>query len=169
MTGAVRRSRSCLGLHMVASCQCGRVLLRRALALLAGTNAFIPLRFPLSRPLDGGNNPPFLRFRDASWGVAYYTISILDTLRALAKAKKANFFDFSDFDCEEYEHYERVQNGDFNWLVPSKFLAFCGPHAQTRLDSGYPIHAPEAYFAYFRLHHLTNVIRLNKKLYDGQR
>ena len=35
---------------------------------------------------------------------------------------EAGFFDFDDFDCEEYEHYERVQNGDFNWLVPQKVL-----------------------------------------------
>ena len=90
-------------------------------------------------------------FRDASFGVAVYTITILDCLRAIQRAKEANFFDFEDFDCDEYEHYEKVQNGDFNWLVPQKFLAFCGPHAQSKIDNGYPLHAPEAYFPYFKL------------------
>ena len=46
------------------------------------------------------------------------------TFRAIERAKDAGFFDFDDFDCEEYEHYERVQNGDFNWLVPQKVLVY---------------------------------------------
>ena len=120
-------------------------------------------------PLQGGLNPPFVPFRDASFGVAVYTINIIDCLKAVEKAKKANFFDFEDFDCDEYEHYEKVQNGDFNWLVPSKFLAFCGPHAQSKIDNGYPLHAPEAYFPYFKLHKVSSVIRLNKKIYDAKR
>ena len=81
----------------------------------------------------------------------------------------AGFFNFDDFDCEEYEHYERVQNGDFNWLIPDKFLAFAGPHAQTKVDNGYPLHAPEAYFPYFRLHNVTTIVRLNRKIYDAKR
>lgn len=121
------------------------------------------------QPLQGGLNPPFMPFRDASFGVAVYTITILDCLRAIEQAKKANFFDFDDFDCDEYEHYEKVQNGDFNWLVPQKFLAFCGPHAQSKIDNGYPLHAPEAYFPYFKLHKVSTVIRLNKKIYDAKR
>lgn len=35
--------------------------------------------------------------------------------------------------------------------------------------SGYPLHAPEAYFPYFQKHNVTTVIRLNKKLYDANR
>lgn len=121
------------------------------------------------QPLQGGLNPPFMPFRDASFGVAVYTITILDCLRAIQRAKEANFFDFEDFDCDEYEHYEKVQNGDFNWLVPQKFLAFCGPHAQSKIDNGYPLHAPEAYFPYFKLHKVSTIIRLNKKIYDAKR
>ena len=114
------------------------------------------------------SNPYFI-FRDASFGEAVYTIGILDCLRAVEKAKEANFFDFDDFDCDEYEHYEKVQNGDFNWLVPQKFLAFCGPHAQSKIDNGYPLHAPEAYFPYFKMHKVSTIIRLNKKIYDAKR
>jgi len=87
-------------------------------------------------PLTGGANPPFVPFRDASFGVSVYTITILDCLKAVEKAKAAGFFDFDDFDVDEYEHYEKVQNGDFNWLVPQRFLAFCGPHAQSKIDNG---------------------------------
>lgn len=121
------------------------------------------------KPLTGGLNPPFVPFRDASFGVSVYTITILDCLRAILRAKEAGFFDFDDFDCDEYEHYERVQNGDFNWLVPQKFLAFCGPHPQSKIDNGYPLHSPESYFPYFKLHNLTTIVRLNKKIYDAKR
>jgi len=120
-------------------------------------------------PLQGGLNPPFTPFRDASFGVSVYTITILDCLHAVARAKKAGYFDFDDFDCDEYEHYEKVQNGDFNWLVPEKFIAFCGPHPQSKIDNGYPLHAPESYFPYFRLHNVTTIVRLNRKIYDAKR
>jgi len=121
------------------------------------------------KPLVGGLNPTFVPFRDASFGVSIYTITILDCLKAISKAHKAGFFDFDDFDYDEYEHYEKVQNGDFNWLVPQKFLAFCGPHPHSKIENGYPLHAPESYFAYFRLHYVTTIVRLNKKIYDAKR
>ena len=35
--------------------------------------------------------------------------------------------------------------------------------------AGYPLHAPEAYFPYFRKHHVTTIVRLNKKIYDSRR
>ena len=31
------------------------------------------------------------------------------------------------------------------------------------------VHAPEAYFPYFRLHKVSTIIRLNKKIYDAKR
>jgi hypothetical protein len=31
------------------------------------------------------------------------------------------------FDLEEYRHYEQVQNGDLNWVIPNKIIAFAGP------------------------------------------
>ncbi|GAB5575298.1 dual specificity protein phosphatase CDC14A isoform X7 [Prionailurus iriomotensis] len=84
------------------------------------------------------------------------------------------FFDFETFDVDEYEHYElvtteRVENGDFNWIVPGKFLAFSGPHPKSKIENGYPLHAPEAYFPYFKKHNVTAVVRLNKKIYEAKR
>ena len=37
------------------------------------------------------------------------------------------------------------------------------------LFPGYPLHAPEAYFPYFRKHNVTAIVRLNKKIYDARR
>ena len=50
-----------------------------------------------------------------------------------------------------------------------KFLAFSGPHNKSRIENGYPLHAPEAYIPYFKKHNITTVVRLNKKLYDAKR
>ncbi|XP_062960438.1 dual specificity protein phosphatase CDC14A isoform X5 [Cynocephalus volans] len=64
---------------------------------------------------------------------------------------------------------QRVENGDFNWIVPGKFLAFSGPHPKSKIENGYPLHAPEAYFPYFKKHNVTAIVRLNKKIYEAKR
>ncbi|KAK7079429.1 Dual specificity protein phosphatase cdc14a [Halocaridina rubra] len=53
--------------------------------------------------------------------------------------------------------------------MPGKFLAFCGPHAESKVKNGYTLHSPETYFSYFRKHNVTTVVRLNKKIYDAAR
>ncbi|XP_044741575.1 dual specificity protein phosphatase CDC14C-like [Chrysoperla carnea] len=119
--------------------------------------------------LTAGDNPPFILFRDVSFGMCLYQISLLDCLNAVYKAKMFGFFDFNNFDVIEYEHYERVENGDLNWIVPNKFIAFCGPHAKSKIENGYAFHAPESYFSYFRRSNVTTIVRLNKKMYDSNR
>ncbi|XP_077308948.1 dual specificity protein phosphatase CDC14A isoform X2 [Lithobates pipiens] len=121
------------------------------------------------RALLSGSSPQYLPFRDASFGNCTYNLTILDCLQGIRKALHLGFFNFENFDVDEYEHYERVENGDFNWIVPGKFLAFSGPHPKSKIENGYPLHAPEAYFPYFRKHNVTTIIRLNKKIYDARR
>ncbi|XP_068998087.1 dual specificity protein phosphatase CDC14AB isoform X3 [Embiotoca jacksoni] len=121
------------------------------------------------RALISGSNASYLAFRDASFGNCTYNLTVLDCLQGVRKALQHGFFDFETFDVDEYEHYERVENGDLNWIVPGKFLAFSGPHPKTKIENGYPLHAPEAYFPYFRKHNVTTVVRLNKKIYDAKR
>ncbi|KAM8875750.1 dual specificity protein phosphatase CDC14AB isoform 2-T2 [Spinachia spinachia] len=121
------------------------------------------------RALTSGSNASYLPFRDASFGNCTFNLTVLDCLQGVRKALQHGFFDFETFDVDEYEHYERVENGDLNWIVPGKFLAFSGPHPKTKMENGYPLHAPEAYFPYFRKHNVTTVVRLNKKIYDSKR
>ncbi|XP_075038641.1 dual specificity protein phosphatase CDC14A isoform X2 [Mixophyes fleayi] len=121
------------------------------------------------RALLSGSSPQYLPFRDASFGNCTYNLTIQDCLQGIRKALHLGFFNFESFDVDEYEHYERVENGDFNWIVPGKFLAFSGPHPKSKIENGYPLHAPEAYFPYFRKNNITAVIRLNKKIYDAKR
>ncbi|XP_066896857.1 dual specificity protein phosphatase CDC14A isoform X12 [Kogia breviceps] len=106
---------------------------------------------------------------DASFGNCTYNLTILDCLHGIRKGLQHGFFDFETFDVDEYEHYERVENGDFNWIVPGKFLAFSGPHPKSKIENGYPLHAPEAYFPYFKKHNVTAIVRLNKKIYEAKR
>lgn len=141
-------------------------------AFLIGAYAVIYLKKTpedVYRSLVSGSNPPYLPFRDASFGNCTYNLTILDCLQGIRKALQHGFFDFESFDVDEYEHYERVENGDFNWIVPGKFLAFSGPHPKSKVENGYPLHAPEAYFPYFRKHNVTSIVRLNKKIYDAKR
>ncbi|XP_041338978.1 dual specificity protein phosphatase CDC14A isoform X1 [Pyrgilauda ruficollis] len=141
-------------------------------AFLIGSYAVIYLKKTPEeayRTLLSGSNPPYLPFRDASFGNCTYNLTILDCLQGVNKALQHGFFDFKTFDVDEYEHYERVENGDFNWIIPGKFLAFSGPHPKSKLENGYPLHAPEAYFPYFKKHNVTSIIRLNKKIYEAKR
>jgi cell division cycle 14 len=121
------------------------------------------------RPLISGGGPQYLPFRDASFGHCTYNLTLLDCLHGLQKAIQHHFLDFATFDVEEYEYYERVENGDFNWVLPGTFLAFSGPHPKSKVENGYPLHSPEAYFPYFRKHKIGTVIRLNKKIYPASR
>ncbi|XP_041133813.1 dual specificity protein phosphatase CDC14AB-like isoform X2 [Polyodon spathula] len=141
-------------------------------AVLIGAYAVIYLKKTPEeayRALVSGSNASYLPFRDASFGNCTYNLTLLDCLQGVRKALQHGFFDFETFDVDEYEHYERVENGDFNWIVPGKFLAFSGPHPKSKVEHGYPLHAPEAYFPYFRKHNVTTIIRLNKKIYDASR
>ncbi|XP_011692502.1 PREDICTED: dual specificity protein phosphatase CDC14B isoform X3 [Wasmannia auropunctata] len=113
------------------------------------------------------SSPLFIMFRDASVGPPCYQISLRDCLSAIYKCHRLGFFNFEDFCVKEYEHFERVENGDLNWIVPGKFIAFCGPHARSKMEDGYPLHGPEWYFTYFRRNNVTTIVRLNKKVYDA--
>ncbi|XP_068625262.1 dual specificity protein phosphatase CDC14C-like [Battus philenor] len=110
--------------------------------------------------IQGYNYRPF---QDATQGESAYTISLLDCLQALDKARQLGFYNFKDFNYEEYNRLDKIEGGDLNWIVPNKFLAFKGP-----ADIKSPIyHRPEEYIDYFKDNNVKIVIRLNKKMYDG--
>uniref|UniRef100_A0A8C2ASC7 Cell division cycle 14Ab n=1 Tax=Cyprinus carpio TaxID=7962 RepID=A0A8C2ASC7_CYPCA len=141
-------------------------------AVLIGAYAVIYLKKTPEeayRALISGSNASYLPFRDASFGNCTYNLTVLDCLQGIRKALRHGFLNFETFDANEYEHYERVENGDLNWIVPGKLLAFSGPHPKSKIENGYPLHAPEAYFPYFRKHNVTTIVRLNKKIYDAKR
>ncbi|XP_022902571.1 dual specificity protein phosphatase CDC14C-like [Onthophagus taurus] len=105
----------------------------------------------------------YKNFVDASQGVSSYTLRLLDCFQAIEKARAFNFFNFKDFNCLEYDTYDKIQNGDLNWLLPRKFIAFIGP-TDCEFMNG---HAPEFYLKYFLRNDVKSVIRLNNKVYDA--
>jgi len=113
--------------------------------------------------------PPFLPFRDASAGVCTYHCTILDCLCGLEESMKLGWFDWTRFDVDSSEFFERVENGDMNWVVPDRFLAFAGP-CPTSIDvDGYPAFTPEDYVPIFRDAGINLVVRLNRKQYERNR
>lgn len=121
---------------------------------------------------------PFARLKpaigpwhDATPGLDDFHLTSLDVLRGIAKARECGFFrPFDSFDSAEYEHYEKVENGDLNWIVDGRFLAFAGPQdARTRTPEGYVTTAVDDLLPYFKRKGVAAVVRLNKKYYNEKR
>jgi len=113
--------------------------------------------------------PALATFKDASFKSSPYRCTILDCLRGLEYAIKLGWFDLATFNIRDYEHYEKVENGDLNWIIPGKFVAFSEPVDMPRDTEGYRRFTPEDYVPIFKKFGVTRVIRLNNKQYDERR
>jgi hypothetical protein len=61
------------------------------------------------------------------------------------------------------------QNGDLNWIVKDKILAFAGPSFERNVSpEGYCTLAPSDYIPYFQRKNVGLVVRLNKRCYNEQ-
>jgi cell division cycle 14 len=78
-------------------------------------------------------------------------------------AIRHGWYNFRDFDPKEYEYYEKVENGDLNWIIPNKFIAFMGPIDKSVERRG---NSPEDYLQVFKHFGVSHVIRLNEAKYD---
>eukprot|EP00002_Diphylleia_rotans_P037926 TRINITY_DN8540_c0_g1_i1.p1 TRINITY_DN8540_c0_g1~~TRINITY_DN8540_c0_g1_i1.p1 ORF type:complete len:501 (-),score=75.05 TRINITY_DN8540_c0_g1_i1:267-1769(-) len=137
-------------------------------ACLIGAYLVIILGFDADeayRPLSS-SYPPFIPFRDASTGPSSFNLTIYDCLRAFTKARRLSWYNPEKFDAFAYEYFEKVENGDLNWIIPGKFLAFSGPQAPSTTRTGYHTHPPEFYLPIFKKLGITAVIRLNRKCYE---
>lgn len=112
---------------------------------------------------------PYLPYRDALFGTCSYPLNLKDCISGFYKGMMYRFFDLETFNVDDYDYYEKVENGDLNWIVADKFLAFCGPHPKSKIEKGYVCHGPESYLTYFKMNGVTTIIRLNKKMYDAQK
>ena len=113
--------------------------------------------------------PPFVPFRDAINGECTYNCTILDCLRGLECAIKLKWYDHPTFNVKLYEEYERVDNGDMNWVVPGKFLAFSSPSPSQYDQEGYRTFTPEDYVPIFKKWQVNLVVRLNKETYEAKK
>ena len=90
----------------------------------------------------------FKPYRDASKGDCLYQCTLLQVLQGLEYAVKFGWYDFKTFNVKEYETYERVENGDLNWIIPGKFMAFMGPIEKRDANQRYG-HHPNKYVETF--------------------
>lgn len=111
-------------------------------------------------------DPPFKPFRDASYTNCSYQCTILDCLRGLEYAIKLGWFNYKTYNIQEYEFYEDIENGDLNWILPGKFVAFCTPMSGTGRDQNLSL---EEYTKIFRQINVTTVVRLNNPQYDSNK
>mmetsp|Transcript_20719 Transcript_20719/g.50901 ORF Transcript_20719/g.50901 Transcript_20719/m.50901 type:complete len:505 (-) Transcript_20719:374-1888(-) len=126
----------------------------------------LPPTWPLS-PIGQMTVARLPTFHDASPVQCNYNLNIMHCLHGLKKAKDFGFFDFNNFNVEEYEYYEQVENGDLNWIVQGKIMAFAGPSFTKKVSpEGYCTLAPGDYIPYFRKKNVGLVVRLNKKMYE---
>jgi cell division cycle 14 len=124
---------------------------------------------PVSQSQGAVTTQPLPPFHDASPCACTFDLTVLDCLRGMHKARQFGFFDHSTFDVEEYEHFEQVENGDLNWIIKDKILAFAGPSYQKNVSpEGYCTLAPSDYIPYFQRKNVCLVIRLNKKMYHEE-
>ena len=110
--------------------------------------------------------PPFKPFRDAIAGPCSYECTILDCLRGLQYAIELGWYNPKTFKVKEYEEYEKVDNGDMNWIIPGKFLAFSSPSQKEYDEEGYRTYTPQDYCPIFKEMGINLVVRLNKPSYD---
>ena len=107
----------------------------------------------------------FKHYRDASKGDCFYNCTLHHVLQGLEYAVKFGWYDFKTFNVKEYEYYEKVENGDLNWIIPGKFVAFMGPIEERDARHKYG-HHPNKYAEIFRNLGVNRVIRLNEEKYD---
>eukprot|EP00993_Chasmostoma_nieuportense_P001083 NODE_1995_length_1312_cov_30.671730_g1898_i0.p1 GENE.NODE_1995_length_1312_cov_30.671730_g1898_i0~~NODE_1995_length_1312_cov_30.671730_g1898_i0.p1 ORF type:complete len:423 (+),score=91.71 NODE_1995_length_1312_cov_30.671730_g1898_i0:40-1269(+) len=106
--------------------------------------------------------PPLLPFRDASYGVSTFSLTVLDCVCGLYKALRLGWVPPPSA-MDEYDHFDAVENGDWNWIIPDKFIAFSSPHDPS---SDAPLWSPAQYLPVFRARNVRRVVRLNSPLYN---
>jgi len=97
------------------------------------------------RPFQQGNTK-FLPYRDAGKGPSLYNLEVIDVLKGVHRATQLGWVDFRTFDIKSYEFFERVENGDWNWIVPGKFLAFATPKGNPK--NYYELRPRECFFSF---------------------
>ena len=72
----------------------------------------------------------------------------------------------SSFDIKTYEFYEKVDNGDINWIIPNRMLAFSTPIESTKGDDA--AFTPDFYAPILKKLGVTMIVRLTAKDYDRE-
>ena len=104
-------------------------------------------------------------YRDASTVPSMYDLTVLSCLRGLHKAMSLGWYKPETFDAEDWEKYEQVENGDMNWLIPGKLLAFATAY-DCHYIQGWKVATPRDLVPVFKDKGITCVVRLCQKFYE---
>lgn len=96
-------------------------------------------------------------FRDAGEEPSTFECTVYDCLRGLERAIALSWYNYLKFDYKEYEFNHKLENGDMNWIVPRKILAFSSPSDNPK--EGLP---PAHFVEKFKKMRVGGVIRLNE-------
>ena len=88
-------------------------------------------------------------------------------MEGLEYAIHLGWYNNSTFNVADYQYYERVENGDLNWIIPGKFIAFSTPVDSTHGAQDFSF-SPDYYVPIFKKMSVTMVVRLNTKEYDRE-
>lgn len=110
--------------------------------------------------------PALKPYRDASSFPSKYSLTVGSCIRGLYHAMKVGWYDPNNFDADDWQKFEQVENGDMNWLIPNKLLAFASPYATNCIRGGWRVATPQDLVPVFRHKHITRVVRLCQKFYD---
>lgn len=108
-------------------------------------------------------------YRDASSLQSLYDLTVLSCLKGLHRAvydPKTHWYDSETFDPEVWGRYEQVENGDMNWVIPGKLMAFASPYSTNILQGGWRVCTPKDLLSVFKKFGITRIVRLNNRLYD---
>lgn len=108
---------------------------------------------------------PIEEFIEAGYKPSPYRCSVLDCLRGLEYAIKLGWFNLAKFNLKQYTYYEAVENGDLNWIVPNKFIAFSTPN-DTASKKGHKFFTAESFTPILKTLGVKLVVRLNDPLYN---
>lgn len=76
------------------------------------------------------------------------------------------WFNWTKFSSKQYFFNEKLENGDLNWVIPNKMLAFSSPYDDSVDPQGFKLKTPKEYIPIFRQLGVKVIIRLNRKTYD---
>ncbi|EAX95664.1 Dual specificity protein phosphatase CDC14A, putative [Trichomonas vaginalis G3] len=112
--------------------------------------------------------PTLKPYRDASSLPSKYSLTVGSCIKGLYHAMQIGWYNPDNFDAQDWKKYEQVENGDMNWLIPNKLLAFASPYATNCIRGGWRVATPQDLVPVFAEKKITRVVRLCQKFYDEE-
>ena len=110
--------------------------------------------------------PCFMPFGDASLLKPTHLLRVPFYLAGFAKGVKHGWYNPSTFDENVWAWRWQPENGDMNWIIPGKLLAFASPWTHKEVAAGLRVCVVKDLIEPFKEMGITHIVRLNERLYD---